>query len=473
MNSPNKTSARRWPSSGFLPGSAFLLLVTLLATLWLAGGASREDALGQLVVRSAAWIALGVAVVAGPRPKLEGSLPVALLILAALALPIVQLVPLPPVWWQSLPNRAALVDAARIAGEKQPWRPWSMAPGETWNALLSLVIPVAVLVLLLQSGPRERRWLIAVLLVLVVAATIFGLIQFSRFPLENMFINDTPGAVSANFANRNHTALFLAMGCLIAPVWALDGSGRQRMRALGAVGLMLIFSLTILATGSRAGILLGALALVIAPALVWPALRQLFDARYRWALPALLGSLLAVAMSLVVISSEVGRADSINRALTMTVDQDMRSRALPTVMALIKAYFPVGSGLGGFDPIFRLNEPLDLLKPTYFNHAHNDYLEVALDAGLAGIALLTVALSWWAYASIKVWRATFGPELQCARLGSSILLLIIIASLFDYPARTPMVMALATISAFWLSSGAKAVASRRARGKKTRSEALT
>lgn len=40
------------------PSLAFLLLCGFMAVLWLAGGASRADVMGQVVVRAAAWGAM-------------------------------------------------------------------------------------------------------------------------------------------------------------------------------------------------------------------------------------------------------------------------------------------------------------------------------------------------------------------------------------------------------------------------------
>ena len=52
------------------------------------------------------------------------------------------------------------------------------------------------------------------------------------------------------------------------------------------------------------------------------------------------------------------------------------------------AYLPFGAGLGAFDTVFRSVEPLAELDPTYFNQAHNEYLETWLEAGWSGIALI-------------------------------------------------------------------------------------
>ncbi|RYE96337.1 MAG: hypothetical protein EOO77_41165 [Oxalobacteraceae bacterium] len=117
---------------------------------------------------------------------------------------------------------------------------------------------------------------------------------------------------------------------------------------------------------------------------------------------------------------------------------------------MIRTYFPFGAGMGSFDPIFRMHEPFALLKPTYFNHAHNDFLEIVLNAGLPGLLLLLIALGWWGWKSMVAWRGDAAHILP--RLGSVMLLLILIASIIDYPARTPIIMAMAMIAAIWLNS---------------------
>jgi hypothetical protein len=165
-----------------------------------------------------------------------------------------------------------------------------------------------------------------------------------------------------------------------------------------------------------------------------------------------LAAIVGAVAILVLISVAADRAQSINRAFAVDVAQDMRARGLPTVLAMIREYLPAGSGLGGFDPIFRINEPFALLKPTFFNHAHNDYLEVVLDAGVPGLLLLLMALGWWAIASLRVWRSPSGTRQMLPRLGSAMLLLVLIASAFDYPARTPLMMALIVVAATWLDS---------------------
>lgn len=431
------------------PSLSFVLLLVVFAALWIAGGASRADVIAQSLVRATAAGTLVIAILFTRRFELRGALPVFCFLLAAIALVLLQLIPLPPAMWQSLPGRDILAQA--VVGI-QPWRPLSVAPDASVNAVASLLIPLAVLVLMTSLDCDERNRLPAVALILIVASMLIGLLQFSGARIDFRLINDVSGQVSGTFANRNHFALFLALGCLIAPVWAFQGDSISKWRGPLAFGLVLVFVLAILGTGSRAGIVAGVLGVGLGLLLVRRRARRRMP---RWALPAFV---VAVA-ALILISVGADRATSIHRAITLDAAEDTRARAMPTVLAMIRDYFPAGTGFGTFDPVFRMHEPFELLKPTYFNHAHNDFLEIALDGGLPALVLLLAAIGWWAYASFRVWRSA-SPDATLSRLGSAMLLLIFIASAFDYPARTPMIMAMIVLAAAWLSWGAKELGGR-------------
>lgn len=439
------------PKLRFRPSLSCVLLLTLLAVLWFAGGASRADAVGQVMVRSAAWILVIVGILFGKRPSFGDVKPVLFLLLAALLLVVAQLLPLPPGAWQALPGRDVLSETAVVTAQDQPWRPLSIVPGATYNAASSLIVPFATLFFAVGLRQSERLWLPVVILILIAASTVVGLLQFSGAGFNNPSINDLMGEVSGSFANRNHFALFLAFGCVFAPVWAFRSGHRSFWRVPVALGLVLLFALTILATGSRAGVLLGCLALIIGVFLVHQRIRKFLRNAPKWTFPALIAALLGVVAISVLLSVAADRAASIDRILALDTEHDLRSRALPTVLAMINTYFPAGSGLGGFDPVFRMHEPTPLLNISYFNHAHNDFLEIALDAGLPGIVLLLGAIFWWLFASIGAWRDRTDGDVTLARLGAATLLLIFIASAFDYPARTPMMMAIIVLAGTWLS----------------------
>ncbi len=326
-------------------------------------------------------------------------------------------------------------------------------PGATVNAVTSLIVPLAIALLMAGTTKAERAWLLGVLLVFVAATTFVGLLQFSGTGFASPFVNDTPGEVSGTFANRNHFALLLAMGCLLAPGWAFLGGRLPHWRGPVAIGLVLLFLLTILASGSRAGLGFGALGLVVGLLTVGKQIRHTLRGYSRRVYVSAIIGAVGLFAAFVFVSVIAGRAVSIDRLLSTDLGQDMRSRGLPTVLEMIRTYFPMGSGLGGFDPIFRIHEPFALLQPTYFNHAHNDWVEVVLDAGLPGLLLMLGATAWWGASSLRAWRAGLGSDNVLPKLGSSLVLLVMAASILDYPARTPTMMAVLAVAGLWLAEG--------------------
>lgn len=449
----------RFPVLAMRPGAPFILFAMFFATLWLAGGASRGDVGGQMVVRLAACVVLGVAALLFRGAALRDVRPVLLLIVGAILIPVVQLVPLPPTWWQSLPGRDLVSEVARLAGQTDAWRPISISPGTTLNALFSLTVPVATFVLIANLKPDQRTWIPALMVVLVLASMLVGLLQFSGSGFRNPLINHVAGYVSGNFANRNHFALWLAIGCLFLPVWAFVRRDKIGWRGPVAIGAVLLLALTILASGSRAGIIVGALALLLAPIIVREQLGKVFRGSPRWALPVAIASVVAAAALLIVISFAAGRATSIDRLALADVGGDMRTTGLPTVLGIAERYFPVGAGMGSFDPAFRIAEPDPMLQLLYFNHAHNDLLELVLESGAMGIAVLIAAAVWWVVASARVWRRAKSSTGNHAlgRLGSAIILLTAMASAVDYPARTPLMMAVLVVAGCLMAWGSRSV----------------
>lgn len=424
-------------------------MLAFLALLWVAGGASRPDAYGQVVVRAGSGACIIIVVLFGDWRRVDQARPVWILLAATFALVLLQCLPLPPEIWQALPGRSAFLAAAGDA--VQPWRPWSIVPDATINAAISLIVPLAALLVIANLQTNERRWLPGLVVLLCAAAMMVGLLQLSGGGYDNPLINDTPGQISGSFANRNHFALFLAIGILVVPIWAFANEPQSRWRPPVAISLLIMFMLTIVASGSRAGMLLGGFAAVLGLTIAANGIKTSLRRYPPWVFPALIGGIGGIVAVLVLFAAAAGRALSINRLAENDVGQDMRARALPTVWHMLRDYFPAGSGFGSFDPLFRMHEPFELLKPTYFNHAHNDWLEVLLDAGIPGLLLVGVAIGWWGWASIAAWRGPSSAAASLARLGSAALLLIFIASIFDYPARTPAIMAIIILSGMWLS----------------------
>lgn len=431
---------------------SFWMLATLLVVLWFAGGASRADVLGQPVTRFFAWAMLIAFVIVSPRLDWRRAKPAFLLLAGAIFLVLLQLVPLPPAVWAGLPGRELLTGAAEVSGQPQPWRPLSVSPSRTINALGSLVVPACVLVLAVNLT-KEQHWRIAgLLLALTFAGCLAAMLQFAGAQYQNPLINYQPGSISGNFANRNHFALFAALGCLLAPVWGFRSNRVSHWRAIAGFALLPFFLLVILATGSRTGLALGAVAILVGLLIARKPMLQILRAWPRGRVGGMVAATLLVLTVPVVVAFQLDRAIALDRALDMEVAEDLRSQAFPFVIDAIVRYFPVGAGFGTFDPVYRIGEPDALLQPAYFNHAHNDWLEVVLDGGILGGLMLVAAVAYAIYAARRIgWARREG--LALSRVGLLALLLLMFASVSDYPVRTPIWMAIGMIAAVWLHAG--------------------
>jgi O-antigen ligase len=108
----------------------------------------------------------------------------------------------------------------------------------------------------------------------------------------------------------------------------------------------------------------------------------------------------------------------------------------PTVVEAAQTYLPVGAGMGSFDPVYRSVEPLNELDATYFNQAHNEYLEIWLEAGWPGVVAVLAFLVWFGRRSWAVWRARSGSEADMARAASAGILVVLVHSVAEFPLRT-------------------------------------
>lgn len=433
---------------------AFWLLVVLLVCLWIAGGASRSDVLGQAVTRGATWTIVILAILSLPRIDWRVAM-VPIVILAAGALSVaLQLLPLPPAVWAALPGREIFLNLPLYGEGGQPWRALSVSPEGTRNALSSLIVPAAVIALAVNVKKNQHIVLAKVVVTLIAAGALLGVIQFAEVDIRNPLLNSATGvAVSGNFANRNHFALFLSMGLFLSFALSFHG-GRDWKRLLVTICAASLFFLVILASGSRTGILLGILAIISGIMII----RQ--DIRALWSRAPARASLAVIATGLVLVALLIwlailsGRADAIERIATSEEAAGLRGDIWQVVRDMAVHYFPAGSGYGTFDAAFRISEPDSMLRFSHVNQAHNDFLQVALEGGIPGLVVMALAMLWFLGRAMIVWRGDSkagSEERFLGRLGSVLILLVLVASVPDYPARTPMIMSVLALSSVWLS----------------------
>lgn len=434
---------------------AISAVVAFLLVAALSGGASSAEAPQVLLVRLAALLTLAAAALWMPA-ALWRKPAAPLLLMAALVLMIaVQLIPLPPALWTSLPGRVLIAQVATKVGFTQPWRPISIAPMATWNSLIASIVPLAVLVGLVWLGPRRQILVLVALLALGLCSAMLALLQLVDASGGRFYLYGAAdfGSATGFFINRNHQAVLLV--CLF-PMLAALGAVSDTMRpALGRLSMIaaLIVSFALipllLVTGSRAGLLLLPFGIVLALGVGWNVVSRLLRIRMAWIVAV--GALL-VGGGLTALFVYFDRAQSLARLFATDVQAEQRVGIVAPIWKMAMSYFPIGSGFGTFPVAYRIVEPDDQLNRTWLNHAHNDFLEIIGDAGLPAVCLLIAALFWWGYRVIALFRLTTGREgVVLGRAGAAISLLLMLASLSDYPLRTPLLAIVFAVSISWMA----------------------
>jgi O-antigen ligase len=433
----------------------FWSLIVFLTVIALTGGSSRATSAGHMVTLAASTLA-AAGWLSFTRSTPDRRLwPAFAFIGACAAVICLQLIPLPPAWWEALPGRKAYAIAAIVANPTPRWRPISLAPDLSWSALFTLLIPAALTIGLSRLSSHRRSALMLPVASLIFVSGVLGLAQVTGGPgsaLRWYGGNPDPSAVGF-LANRNHQALLLACALpILAAVASIPASGARRHPAFrwGTLGVGAFFVLMLPTTGSRAGIVLTGVAILMALAIAVPSMRQrLRGMRRRQRRRIVAGSTGAVLLFAGTFAF-LGRNVAFSRISSLDPMSDLRVRAFPVVADITRAFFPFGTGVGTFDPVFRHFEPFNLLKLTYFNQAHNDIAQAVLEGGAPAAALLIAFVAWWVVATIRAWRAPTSIQALAARAGSSVILLCLLASIVDYPLRTSLVLSIFSIAAIWL-----------------------
>jgi O-antigen ligase len=451
MNDP---AEQAWAHASWRSRANFTVFVLFLVLVLLCGGASRADVLGQGIVRLAAVIVIAAGIVQLDREGWRRVRTPALLLLGLIVIIAIQLAPLPPGLWSSLPGRSVYQQALQIAGIPPVWRPISLTPDLTLNSLLATLPALATVIGLGLVRPYWHPILVPVLLAGIAASALLGVVQVSTGSPYFYAVTNHGSAVGM-FANRNHEALFLAAAFPLLAAFAGFGGSTTRVAArtwLAATAATAVFPL-LLVTGSRGGLLLGLIGSLFGAAIFFGARRLKPRAARmrrstRWliaGIPLVLG---AVA---IVVFRYFGRDVALQRVFggeftTVRVD------FLPIFVRMSEDFFPTGAGFGSFDTLFRAYEPNGALDRTYLNHAHNDLAELLIEGGLLAGAVLLAFLFWYAKRTLALWiRPVTDADQLLGRLGSALIAMAMLGSLVDYPVRTPIISVLVAISACWMA----------------------
>lgn len=423
----------------------FAVLAIVAAFIALTGGSSRPIP-PLIALRPALAVAL-VASLALPGPRdWRGLLaPAALLLLLAASM-LVQLMPVPVSWWLGLAGHGRYAVGVALGGAAA--LPVSLTPDLTLNSLLALMPAALALVSYAAMRPSHRWATVWIAVALAGLSLLFSLAQIGG---QLYIYRPAQDDVAGLLANRNHQAVLLGAMLPLLAVLARKVVARPHgpviAAGLGALGAIVLP--VILLTGSRQGMVLAAVALVAA---VMLAPKPVGRAASKWRVAMIVAGSVA---ALVLAGVATGRAASIDRLLGgRTIGEDVRVRNLPTVIAMTRDFFPVGSGYGSFDPVYRGFEPNALLVGTFFNHAHNDLLEIVLTGGLLALLLVGALLTHLAVRGTRAFRDVDRSRRSyfLDRAGFAVAGFFLATSLVDYPLRTPLCSFVFALALCWVSA---------------------
>ena len=438
---------------GDLAGLAYPGLVLFVVFVALVcGGGTRQGLWSDALVQIVSLPLLAVACLRLSALPDQSKLRLALfLVFAVVLVPVLQLIPLPPRIWTILPGRGEVAEAYTAAGMSLPFLPISLEPLTTLRSALSLLPAVAVFLgVFCLREEAELRWVPLLILSVAIVGAGLGLLQLiggEASPLRFYNITSLNRGVGF-FANQNHQAAFLYGTIAYAAAWvSLTWASRARRRPSATRVFGLTFSAILLialivgltATQSRFGIFLG----LVAGLCSIPLVASLATGAVRGRIIMVAAIANMVALVLVFQFGFVGIAER----LSQTLSSDLRWPLVSITANAAKDYFPFGSGIGTFAPIYQRYEPLEYLMEAYVNRAHNDWLETWLEGGLASAAVVCALVACYLFLAYQSWR-TANPNflVAYARAGSICVGLLLIHSILDYPLRTTALMVMVAIS---------------------------
>ena len=352
------------------------------------------------------------------------------------------------------------------------WLPTSVdSPFGRFNAWRAFIIYAATWLTLcaLWIGITRRRSMQILLGSLVGNAVILSLVGFAHRAsgeTKVLWLQDFPGAASfASFIYQNHAGGYFSLVSFVAlglAVWHFF-EGRKRMARSTPAALWLVASMllvfAVIFSLSRGAII----SLVVFGGAAVMALLLL---RFMSATQSTTAPIVAVLVALMILvtlgfmvrnidfSAVLYRFEQLSKLQANDPSYVGRKLARESASQMYGDHWVRGVGAGGFRylfPEYIRDKPLIYERGQFFwEHAHNDWLEIPIELGLAGVLLLAGAVGWlgWKWGRFGGLRH---PLALMIALGAG---QILAHALIDFPFQCPAILvtwwALMIVSLRWL-----------------------
>jgi O-antigen ligase len=318
----------------------------------------------------------------------------------------------------------------------------SLAPSASRAAALTFAAVAACLLAAVAVRERRHRRILAIALVSsAVFQVLLGAASLAarRGTIWGQAVAGNATRLRGTFVNADHLALYLELALPVAFAWgwwalrrARETSAPERRIALVAgpalVWVTLLLGLAF--TGSRAG-LVAATTGTVGQGLLLAASRR----RWRVGISGILVMLVGIgAVAVIGLQQGLGRWLATSQHELAWND---RLKVYGGSWELWNRFPWTGTGLSSFRDAFSLVGPRELTGASYW-HAHNDYLEVLVTAGVVGAALLAVAVATSVVRLARGLRDGTRTENRAAALAAlGALVAVAVHSLFDFGLSMP------------------------------------
>lgn len=295
-----------------------------------------------------------------------------------------------------------------------------------WVKGLSYTLFAFNAVVLIYTTHRLRRVLYTVVLSGALQAFYASLAVLLNWDNSLVFGFKEVGVATGSFVYKNHLAnylmlcLALGIGLIVSQLHvSASGSWSERLKRWGD-GLiskkmfvrlaLVIMVIALVMTRSRMGNTAFFLATTIG------AFAALIFYRHKpRALIALIISLIIVDTA--VVGSVFGLSKVKERLEQTSVLQETRDEVIQWSLPILKEYPLTGTGAGTFYTVFPIYSQRNI---GYYDHAHNDYLQFAVEVGLPATLLLGLCWLWAIVMAVRTMRQRNSKTLKGAALGGLI-----------------------------------------------------
>jgi O-antigen ligase len=357
------------------------------------------------------------------------------LMIAASLVILLQFLPLPQAVWELPAGRKELAAEGAAIGIVHSPLLWGLLPFEALKSAVWLLPAIALALAMLRRSEWQPQHLAWVIVAAMVMSVILGAVQLGqgRGSPAYFYAITNFGSTVGFFANSNHlaTLLLVSLPFVAALIAHQLKAGREEFNipfiAIG-IGLAGLALMGIAVNGSLAGWSL------VGPVMAASGVILVPRSSLRKASMILLPLVLAGGTSWILLTEEGSQLFEFEELGSANAS---RQNIWSNTALAIRDHLPLGSGLGTFTAVYPRYEDPAMIQRVYINHAHNDYLELLLELGLAGLVPFAAFLVWWSRSFARIWfDETASPFAFAGAIASGT---ILIHSIVDYPLRTAAV----------------------------------